>query len=297
MFDRPGTDTALSRWLVQRNVGVTSLGQYHHLVEVKVDLAGQLQANEPGSLTLQGDLQRLLIGLAAKATAVVCVREPEVLAVARKQYLDMCGARFEPVTPVVESKSAQRGRIAKINLPPRVLFQLGVESPFAIDDSVAAADRIVLGCDLVGSGRQPHVTQAGLGQPIRFQLSARDGRHGGRRVLRTSPRGQQRECHEQEYDKDWPSEASSARSDHDLDPPHVVTADFLAFPWVILIQVRPERQHNEMFGGRPYSHVGARATGEFGLQPNVFCGFDFLGVAQASVMMAFGQLRDVTASR
>ena len=34
-----------------------------------------------------------------------------------------------------------------------------------------------------------------------------------------------------------------------------------------------------MFGRRPYSHVGAHATGEFGLQPNVFYGFDFLGVA------------------
>ncbi len=163
MFDRPGADTALSRWLVQRKVGVTSLGQNHHLVQMKVDLAGQLQANEPGSLTLQRDLQRLLIGLAAKTTAVVRVREPEVLAIARKQHLDMCGARLEPVTPVVESKSAQRGRIAKINLPPRVLFQLSVESPFAIDDSVAAADRIVLGCDLVGSGLQPRRNASGLG--------------------------------------------------------------------------------------------------------------------------------------
>ena len=34
-----------------------------------------------------------------------------------------------------------------------------------------------------------------------------------------------------------------------------------------------------MFSRRPYSHVGAHATGEFGLQPNVFYGFDFLGVA------------------
>ena len=178
--DRPLTDATLRGRLMQGDIGFAAVGQYLDLVEVKVNLARKLQADEPGSLALQGDTEWLLIRMAAKDSSIVSINDTEFLPVARQQHLDLCRSVLKAIASVIDPQSAQRDLLAQVDLPPGITLQFRVESPFAVDDAVASSDRIFGWCDLGRSRRQSRVPQSGLYQPVGFKL--RTGDRGNRRA-------------------------------------------------------------------------------------------------------------------
>ena len=72
------------------------------------------------------------------------IRLLEILAVIRKQN-DYPGISLGKFSAVVQFDMLQRRSLAQINLPPGVVFVLGVKSPLAVFDTVERPDGILLG--------------------------------------------------------------------------------------------------------------------------------------------------------